>query len=371
MDTGKFKKLNKYHVIFLVHCSLSGIALFSLPYYLRHVGYNMWMVLLIYGVLSSLLLKVILQLSKQFPNDTFYVIMEKVVGKYVSKLLHVFILSYAIVQVSNIGKSYVRIVQSVTLPDFTITFPALTLFLVMISIVNGGIKSIARFCILSFFLTVWMGYYSNWAFSDANVHHLYPRLHEYHMIDWLNGLFEGSQIMLGFVLIVFFYPYIIDQKKAFKHAAIGIWSGIGIMILICIASIVYFSIWQIEHLLYPLLNLFQAVELSNVERIETMGISLYAFLVLSKASLYLWVAKKGLDALFSKHKNRTRHLFIVNGISVLLVLGPIPLIYQTFLYEKWVIYWGYAVILLPLFLLIINHWKKRKKGNDGKEASAS
>ncbi|WP_158235052.1 GerAB/ArcD/ProY family transporter, partial [Pseudomonas sp. 2822-17] len=96
-------------------------------------------------------------------------------------------------------------------------------------------------------LTAWMGYYSNWAFADANFHHLYPRFDQT-LMDWGNALFEGSQIMLGFALIMFYYPYIIEQKKAYKHAVMGISLAISMMLLICIVSIVYFSRWQLENL---------------------------------------------------------------------------------------------------------------------------
>ncbi|MBU9720927.1 MULTISPECIES: GerAB/ArcD/ProY family transporter [Bacillaceae] len=370
MDKGNFKKLNKYHVIFLLHCSLGGIALFTIPHNLSHVGYNMWMVVILFGIVAMIFLKPMTSLGSKFPDDTLYVINEKLTGKAVGKLLNLLILIYSTIQVANTSKLYIRLVQSVTMPDYTITMIAITFFIVMIAIINGGIKSIARFSILSFFLTVWMGYYSNWAFADSNFHHLYPRF-EHSLKDWGHAFFEGSQIMLGFALIMFFYPYIINQKKAYKHAAIGIWLAIIFIGLICVASIVYFSRWQLENLLYPLLNLYQAVVLSNVERIETLGISLYVLLVLSKASIYLWTAKKGVDALFSKHKNKTWHLYFIASVALFIVLGPIPIYVQALIYDKWIIIAGYVLILLPIFLLMLYKVKNREKRNKGKEASAS
>ncbi|MFA9558436.1 GerAB/ArcD/ProY family transporter [Evansella sp. AB-rgal1] len=362
MDKGKIKKLNKYHVIFLVDKSIAGIALFSLPYFLRHVGVNMWMVLLMFGILATLLLYPMVQLCKKYPNHSLFVMNEKLLGKYIGKLLNFFILIYVTLQVANESKFYVRLVQAITLPDFTITPITLALFFVMTMIVNGGIKSIARFCILAWFLTMWLGYYSYWAFSDANFLHLVPRFDK-SLQDWGLAFFEGSQLMLGFALIMFFFPYIQNQKKSFKHATIGIWIGIVLMLLISVASIVYFSEWQIENLLYPLLNLFQAVELSNVERIETFGISIYVLSTLAKASLLLWVAKKGVDALFSKHKNKTRHLYLMTGICLFIVLGPIPIRYQKIMYEEWIIYGGYCLISLPILLLFIHKIRNRKEAS--------
>lgn len=370
MDTGKYKKLNKFHVIFLAHGSIGGIAVFSFPHYLRHIGYNMWMMLPIYCMIILVFLKVMTTLSNKYPNDTLYVINEKITGRVFGKLINFLILFYAAAQIANESQFYVRLVQSVTLPDFTLTGITITLFLVMIAIVNGGIKSIARFSILSFFLVIWTAYYSNWALADSNIHHLWPPRFEEGLEAWGAAFFEGSQLFLGIALLMFFYPYIIQQEKAFRHAATGVILGLLINIFICMVSIVFFSRWQIENLQYPVLNLFQAVELSNVERIETLGISLFVFLVLSKTALYLWVAKKGLDALLSKHKNKTRHLIFIAGTTLFFVLGPIPIRYKVIFYEKWIIYYGYWLILLPVFLLLLHKLKHWKKGNKGKEASA-
>ncbi|WP_158235113.1 GerAB/ArcD/ProY family transporter, partial [Pseudomonas sp. 2995-3] len=77
----------------------------------------------------------------------------------------------------------------------------------------------------------------------------------------------------------------------------------------------------LENLLYPLLNLYQAVVLSNVERIETLGITLFVLSVLGKSSIYLWAAKKGVDALFSKHKNRSWHLYFIAGVVLFIIIG--------------------------------------------------
>ncbi|MDG5785926.1 endospore germination permease [Evansella sp. AB-P1] len=359
MDKGKFKKLNKYHVIFLTNCSLGGMYNFSISHNLSTVGHNLWLIPFIYFILATILLIPMLRLCSHYPSDTLYVINEKLVGKWLGKGVNVLILLYAIFQVASETQLHVRIVQSVTLPNYTILFTTITYFLVMVCIVNGGIKSIARFSMLAFFMTVWMGYYSQWAFGDAIFTHLFPRI-EQGVSHWILAMHQGSHTMLGLSLILFYYPYITDQKKAYKHTIIGVLLYILLLLLICIASVVYFSTWQLENLLYPLLNLYQAVELSNVERIENLGITLYIFLSLAKASIFLWVAKKGLDAVLSKHKNKTRHLYILSVVSAFIVAGPIPNTFQRLAYDNWVVYAGYVLFLLPIFLLMLHKIKSRK-----------
>ena len=107
----------------------------------------------------------------------------------------------------------------------------------------------------------------------------------------------------GFELISFYFPYIINQKKAFKHASIGLWISIAYSpFSFTFVSVMFFSEWQLKNVLYPVLDLFKEVELSFLERVDVLGITMWVFLILSTTAAYLWVAKKGLDSIRSTTK---------------------------------------------------------------------
>lgn len=363
MDTGKFRKLNGFHVVFLPQNIMVGIGIYSLAHNLSSVGYDQWLVVPVLGIIATLTLWPIIKLCEAYPDDTIFKINERILGKWIGKMFNMLLITYSILQVSAINQTYLRLVQTVTLPEYS-TFPtSLMLFFVMVCIVLGGIKSIARFCILSFFFTVWMLYFVRWALFSAEWLHLVPTF-QFGVNDLFEALYGGSLSMLGYGLILVYYPYIINRQKAFIHSAIGMWISITIYFIISASSVAYFSVWQLENVKFPVLNLLQAVQLTFVERIENFGTTLWIFLVLSTSSAYLWVAKKGFDALFSDNRNRTWHVFAVAFIGLFLFQGPIPDRVQIRLFEQWNVYLGYVTILLPILLLLLNKIKQRGKRND-------
>ncbi|WP_100404878.1 GerAB/ArcD/ProY family transporter [Bacillus solitudinis] len=367
MDRGNFKKLNKYHVIFLAQNIMIGIGLFTLPTDISKVGYNQWLVPIFLGILANLSLIPIIFLCQKYPNDTLFKMNENILGSFIGKGLNTLLLIYAVVQISSVSETYLKLVQTITLPHFTMLETSIVFFIVMINIVLGGIKSIARFCMFAFFFTSWLVYYTRWAFQGGNWLHAVPTF-EVPLQDWLITLHSGAISMFGYGLILFYYPYIKDQRKAFLHTSIGIWIVVLFYVIVTLASVVYFSQWQLDHLKYPVLNLFQAVQLAFVERIENFGTTLWVFLVLSTASAYAWVAKKGMDALLTKHKNRNRHLYFVAIVSWFLFIGPVPYQVQVLLLDKWPVYYGYVFLSLPLILLLIHSIRERRKNGYERQA---
>ncbi|WP_100333544.1 GerAB/ArcD/ProY family transporter [Bacillus alkalisoli] len=366
MNKERIEKLDQYHVIFLVQNIMIGIGLLSLPNEVSVLGYNSWLVPIILGIIANILLVPIIILCSKFPQDHFLKIVEKVWGKWLGKLIQLIILLYGVIQVATVSHTYLRLVQSVILPHFTLFVTSILLFISLILIAQGGIVGIARFCIFSFFATIWMVFFLKWAFQTGDFVHLIPTF-EVSWADWGLGIHQGFQSYFGFGLIAFFYPNIINKRKALLHASIGIWITVATYTVIVIASVVYFSKWQLNNLLFPILNLFQAVKLAFVERIEVFGTSLWVFLVLSTAAAYLWVAKKSLDSFISNHKNRTWHLYVVAFASWFLMNGPIPFPMQLLLFAEWSVFYGYILLLLPILLLITYYLRSMMKKRSGNQ----
>ena len=94
-------------------------------------------------------------------------------------------------------------------------------------IVSGGIKSIARFCIISFFLTLGVIYLLKWGIMDGDIRHTMP-IFNFTTKEFFTASKKGLMAIGGFELISFYFPHIINQKKAFKHASLGLWIAIFI-----------------------------------------------------------------------------------------------------------------------------------------------
>ena len=157
---------------------------------------------------------------------------------------------------------------------------------------------------------------------------------------------------------MFYFPYIINQKKVFKQASIGIWITIFFYLLVSMVSVIHFSEWQLKNLLYPVLNLFKYVELSYLEKVDTLGITFWVFLILSSVSAYLWVLKEGIDSFRSK--THRAHLYIIAAVIAVIVYLPLSQSLEETIYGK-VFYVSYGLILWPNLLCLVHIIKSRKK----------
>src|SRR5690606_11983165 len=121
-------------------------------------------------------------------------------------------------------------------------------------------------------------------------------------------------------LILFYYPYIIHKQRVFKQASLGIWICAILYLLTVLTSVMYFSTWQLDNVLYPVLYLFNAVKISFLERVDVLAISLWVFFILTSATAFLWAAKRGIDSIRMSEKKL--HLYIVAIVTFLFINIP-------------------------------------------------
>lgn len=358
MDNNKLKKLNGYHVVFLVQNSMIGLGLLSLPQQMSSMGYSQWWLPAMFGVIANLSLIPMIWILKRYPIDNIFTINEKLVGKWMGKLINVGLILYLILFISSILEGYLDLIQIVALPDRTIIGPLIFFFGVLLYIVHGGIKSIARFCIISFFLTGWMVLFLYWPMTHGDVSHLIP-VSNFTWKEFFTASRNGYYSMVGYELVLVFFPYIINQQKAFRQASLGLWISVCFYLAVTIVSVMYFSEWQMKEVLYPILKLFQEVELSFVERIDVMGISLWVMLLLSTSAAYLWASKKGMDSL--RANNKTYHLYIMAIFIFIFINIPFSKEFQEMLYDR-IFYIKFAIILWPNILILLHLIRSGKKG---------
>ena len=350
MDVTKKKVLNGYHVIFLIQNIMIGMGLLSISNSLSPVGYSQWWFPILFGIIANITLIPMIWLALQYRDDDLFDIHEKLLGKWISKILNSFLIIYATILFAAVIQNYLELIQIAILPERTITGHLLVIILLTVFIVKGGIKSLARFCILTFFIALGMVYFLRWGMVGGEISHLLP-LFNFTGTEFWEATKKSYHSMVGYELLMFFFPYIREPEKAFKHASFGIWITSIVYLSVTTVAVMYFSEWQIEHSLFPILKLFQAVDLSFIERIDKIGITFWVFLILTTASAYLWVAKKGVDSV--RNKSSQYHIYAVAILTYIIINLPISQVMKKTLYEN-SFYASYALILWPIFLCIIH-----------------
>lgn len=363
MDNGKMQTLNDYHVIFLVQNVMIGIGLLSFPHTMSPIGYDLWWMPVVYGFIAQISLFFMVRVGLAFPGQSLYEINESLLGTWIGRILNIIIMFYGLFEVAAVSETYLRLMQTISLPDYTITLPLIAFFTVMIYTVLGGIKLIARLCILTFFMTGWMTYYLQWGIQKGVISHLFPLFHlDFTLTDWWQATKASFPTLFGFELILFYFPYIQHPKQTLKLASLGLWISVSLYVAVSIVSVFYFSKWQLDNILYPILNLFKAVELSFIERIENLGLALWVMLVLSTATAYLWQAKKGLDRI--RRKNRTWHIYACAAVAFVVIQGPLAYEIRQKVYSEYIFYLGIALMIWPALILLVHQIKKGVRKNE-------
>lgn len=356
MSTANLKMLNRYHVIFLAQSIMVGTGILSLPQKLSAMGYTEWFMPVLFGVVATLTLWPMVWLCSKYPNENLFQINEILLGKVIGKVINLFFVLQFIVFSAGVISNYMHLIQSTALQEQTITLPVICLLLLLVYIISGGIKSIARFCMMTFFITIGMFYFTRWAIEKGEVSHLIP-LFNFDWQEFFDAFKKGYLSILGYELIMFYFPYIIDQKKAYRHSLIGIWISIFLCFFTTVVSVIYYSEWQLKNVEFSVLNLFKAGEFSFVERIDIIGITLWVFLILSSITAYVWCAKLGVDSLLKKKRNY--QLFLLAAIIFLIVRMPFSREFQEKLFTA-SNYIGYMLIIWPIFLGMIYVVRKKK-----------
>ena len=356
MSQKNLKVLGVYHVIFLVQNTMVGTGLLSAPQNLSVLGYAQVLMPIYFGIIATLTLWPMVWICSKYKGENLFRINEILLGKWIGKSINTLIVLHFTLLISAVISNYMNLIQTTALPEQTITVPVLLVLLLLTYIANGGIKTIARFCALTFCLALPMVYFLRWGIEKGDLSHIFP-LFNYSAKEFFKAFQEGYLTILGYELIMFYFPYIIDQKKAFKHAVIGIWITISFVFITTLVSVMYYSEWQLKHVEFSVLHLFKAGEFSFVGRIDIMGITFWISLILTTTAAYLWSARKGLDSIRSKKGKY--HVYFITVVVFGIVMLPVSREFQQKLFDA-SIYIEYIVIVWPIFLCLIHLVRKKQ-----------
>ncbi|AYC28620.1 GerAB/ArcD/ProY family transporter [Paenisporosarcina cavernae] len=359
MDVHQKLPLNNTHVFFLVQNGIIGMSMLSLSNTLSPIGSGHWIIPILFGLLVTITVIGLVKFSAIFPEQHLFQVHDRLFGPLIGSILNFTWLVYFIALVYIVSDNYLALVELLILPNRTQFLPFVVVVILEIFIVKGGVKSVARFCIATFFLTAWMIVFLKWGFTEGTITHVLP-VFNFTWREFWEVFKPGYSSLLGFELLLLYYPLIQQKKKTTKLVIGGVWTSIFFYVAVTFVGSMYFSQWQLENVKFPLLKLFQAVNLTFIERIDTLGISLWVLLILSTGSLYLWGAKLAIDHFRSKET--AFHLYILGLIVILLTFIPIEEPTKLKI-QQYVFYVGYVLVILPILCIPLAKRAKRREHN--------
>jgi spore germination protein (amino acid permease) len=319
-------------------------------------GNDAWIAILIGGMGVHVLIWMIYKILDKQEGDITDV-HRTIFGKWLGGAMSLILILYFILLAITVLRTYIEIIQVWVFPEFkTWVFTLFFLFLVFY-IINGGFRAVAGIAFLGVVIPSYLVLGFVFPFEYSFFQNLLP-IWNHSVTEILVSSKDLTLSILGFELLLIYYPYIKNPKKSQKWAHLGNSMTIVLYLLAMVVSLTYFSQEQLERHIWSTLTMLKIVELPFVERVEYISISSWILIILPNVCITVWAASRVAKRVFNK-RQRSLLLFIllfmlvatslfetrlqidtlnniISKTGFLLIYAYIPFLYITStIYYKW------------------------------------
>lgn len=291
--------------------------------------------------------------GKRFPTATLYEILPQVFGKAIGTLLKVAYTAYFI----TTGVLIVVRFGSILGKWAFYKTPSWAIYILMIALcmylVQERLRTIARFFVLINILVVIMIAMAAYAYTKANLLYILP----IGQAGWQNiikGVYQATDAMLGFEVLLVVYPFVEGGSKAIlKAASIGNAMSVLLYTFMVFTSLAFFSPPVMELVPEPVLYMLRALTFELIERPDLYFLTIWMVVVTTALMSNLYMAATGAIRLFGGTNHRKTVLWI-GSLFFLIALWPQdPFAIDAF--SRFNIKISYLFILtIPLLILVVS-----------------
>lgn len=321
---------------------------------------DIWLTVILGGLIAMVAGVIIVKLSQQFPEKTFYQYSQDIVGKWAGGLLNILLVCYFLVLSGFHVRSLLEVTSFFLLestPSWAIIMPFMwgSLYLIM-----GGINPIARLfeiilpiTVIMFFLVAFM------SFKLFEVDNLRPVL-GLGGIPVLKGIKTTALSYTGFEIMLFISAFMKQPNKAIKAVLVGIALPLIFYVITVVLVIGALSVDGVVTRTWPTLDLIRSFEIPGLifERFESLLLVTWIMQIFTCFIIGHYAASLGLAQLFKKNI----HPFMYALLPVIYIVAMIPKNINDF-FKLGDMIGNVALFLfgvLPLLLLILSRCRGGK-----------
>jgi spore germination protein len=321
---------------------------------------DVWITVILGGVIAIIAGVIMVKLSQQFPDKTFYQYINEIAGKWVGSFLSLVIICYFLMTSGFQLRSMAEVVRYLLL-EGTPTWAIIMIFMwVGLYLIIGGINPIARLFEIILPLTVILFLVVTFmSIKIFEIDNLRPVLGE-GITPVLKGVkttalaFSGPEIMLLLI------PFMNQPKKAVKALLVGVSIPLIFYVITVVMVIGALSVDGVVTRTWPTLDLIRSFEISGLifERFESFLLVVWIMQIFATFTITYFAAALGLAQLTKK----SIHPFMFGLLPILYIIAMIPKNMND-LFKQGDFVGNIALFLfglLPLLLLIISRIKGGK-----------
>lgn len=347
--------------VFLTN-SVLGAGILTLP---RGVAQSMetpdaWLTIIISGAIMIGVIFLMVKLCLQFPGQTIFEFVRKIIGSVPGKLVGIILILYFII----VAGFEIRTLSEVTTffllegtPSEAIVLPFIW---VGAYLVLGGINSIARLFQIVLPISILVLLISfGVSLRMFDINHLRPVLGS-GIMPILRGMKSAILIYSGCEVVLVITAFLQEPKQAFK----AFWGGISIPVFLYLLTVIFvigcLSIDSVVTSTWPTIDLVRSFEITGffVERLEFPFMVIWLMQMFCNFSSFFFQASLGLSHIFNMHVRSA--IYILGPIIFIATMLPKSM-QDVFRLGDTIGFLGLGMFfVLPLILSLI--WLVRKKG---------
>ncbi|MFV8830345.1 GerAB/ArcD/ProY family transporter [Alkalihalobacterium sp. APHAB7] len=352
MEVVQEKKLQPIQIAILIYMVEVGIFLFNIPRLIAQIhGTNGWLSLFGYTLLASFNIWLIYMVFKLGNGKSILLILNQSFSSWIMKPLYLLFALFWGLLACLIIKQYIFIVQVIAFPTTPTYYILIIILITVFFITINGIFNIVKTTTIFFFLSIWVSFVGLYYFLKIE------------WGDFTTFLFKANERQfkdsveiyggfVGYELSLFLFPFVKKGNSFLKALLAGNLYTTFIYLYTSIICFGFFSFGQLQHLLYPTLQLYSYLEFPFLVRIENLIFSVFLFKVIVTSVLYYWAGTQLVQEVLPRVKEKWLTFFII-FISFFIALGA----YNSIEVASWlkivvVIEIGVAFIL-PILLIIL------------------
>ncbi|MCH1625589.1 GerAB/ArcD/ProY family transporter [Ferdinandcohnia quinoae] len=310
--------ISPFLVFFLINSMQIGIGILGFQRIIaKSAGYDSWIAIIIVGIAVHIILWMIYRILEESNGDLVEVHKE-VYGKWIGGLISVVFCIYLVTMSITVLRSFIEVVQVWMFPEFNKWIFSIYMLLLIYYIIAGGFRTVTGISFFSVILPSYIILLIVYPLESAHIRNLLPVM-THSLKDIVSATKHMSLSIIGFEVILIYYPFIKDPQKSKKWAHLGAFMTTILYLVVCLTAFVFFSEKQLDKQIWATLAMFKSVVMPFVERFEYIGITTWLLVILPNLCLTLWASSRGIKRVFAVRQKKALIgimiiVFIITGL---------------------------------------------------------
>ncbi|MCD5322188.1 MULTISPECIES: GerAB/ArcD/ProY family transporter [Pontibacillus] len=294
------QQISPFLVFFLIHSMQIGVGVLSFERVISEkAGHDAWMSIILAALFSHILLWMIYSVVTKHDQDIIS-IHQSLLGKWIGNVLSLALLSYFALIVLQVLRVYIDVIRAWIFPETPVWLLALLFLLLSYYFVLGDFRVVAGICFFGVLLPLPLLLLKIYPIQDGHVTNLIP-FFEADAVSLLKASKEMTFSYVGIEFLLLYYPFIKRGKTSARYAHFGLLLTSFIYLFSALVTFMYFSQGQLQHVVWPTLDLWKTVDFPFIERFEYVGIAIWLLVILPQMALGLWCILRGVNQMITLH----------------------------------------------------------------------